>query len=443
MGRGPRWVEELARLSPTVSDVGQHDPHGHELSAPSPASRYERGGTYDEVTMPPQAHRAQFKILGFPVHVRAGFVIFMILLAVVPRGDNREFGYWLAGAVAVFTLIHELGHALVARQAGAEAEISLEFMAGYASYRAPQPLSRLWTVAISLAGPLTHIAVSVGVLAAMGVNPLDRDSVVQSDAAQAIWWAGPIIGAFNLFPVLPLDGGHVVETVLDRFIPGRANRVMLYASVAVTGAILLTTPFIEQTRPFTVFVGFLLILQLATVFEDRRRHAVSPFDTAVAAMRNGDSQKAVKMVTRGLTRPSNVRIVPASLHAGSADELRSIVALLPRPLPQGDPWNEYMLSTVLVRLGLASEAAEYSAQCFAAEPNPLAACGVARAAAAIGDGATAAAWLRAARDVGTPETQLRQLVMGDPEFATVRGRADVQALIGGPGTAPTFEPRLT
>ena len=96
----------------------------------------------------------------FPVHVGAGFVIFMVLLAFINEGG--EFGWWLAGSVAGFTLIHELAHAVVARRAGAEASISLEFMAGFTSYHADKPLSRPWTLAISLAGPLTHIAAGVG-----------------------------------------------------------------------------------------------------------------------------------------------------------------------------------------------------------------------------------------------------------------------------------------
>ena len=83
---------------------------------------------------------------------------------------------WLAGSVAGFTLLHELGHAVVARRAGAEAEISLEFMAGFTSYHAKQPLSRPWTLAISLAGPLTHIAAGVAVLVAMGGDPFERQS---------------------------------------------------------------------------------------------------------------------------------------------------------------------------------------------------------------------------------------------------------------------------
>ena len=49
-----------------------------------------------------------------------------------------------------------------------------------------------------------------------------------------MWWAGPAIGAFNLLPVLPLDGGNVVTSLLDRVLPGRARPLMLYASVAVS-----------------------------------------------------------------------------------------------------------------------------------------------------------------------------------------------------------------
>lgn len=390
-----------------------------------------------------------FRLLGFPVHVRGGFVIFMILLAVIPRGVDRSFGYWLAGGVAVFTLIHELGHAVVARRAGAEAEISLEFMAGYAAYRSPRPLSRPWTIAISLAGPLTHIAVSVGVLAAMGVNPLDRDSVTATPEGYAVWWAGPVIGAFNLIPVLPLDGGNVVETMLDRIIPGRAHRVMVYGSVAVTVGVLIAQAFVERLQIVSpIFIGFILIMQLAGLFAERRASAVSPFDAAAAALRDRQRDRAAKILVRGLSRPSQHRLVPNVMHGDNVHELRSLVDVLPRPLPSGEPWNEYLLATILVRIGRAREAAEYAAASYAEEPNPLAACSVARAAAALGDNDTATAWLRAALDAGIPQQQLHQLVTGDPVFAPLRARPDVLSLIGAqragpPGTVPTVEPRRT
>ena len=80
-----------------------------------------------------------FRLLGFRVHVQPGFVMFMLLIVVL-YGD--EFGLWLAASIAVFTIIHELGHAVSARRAKAHAEISLGFLAGYASYRPIRPISR-------------------------------------------------------------------------------------------------------------------------------------------------------------------------------------------------------------------------------------------------------------------------------------------------------------
>ncbi len=159
-----------------------------------------------------------FRLLGFPVHVRAGFVMFMVLIVILYGG---EFGLWLAGSLAIFTLIHELGHAVAARAAGADAEISLNFLAGYASYRPTRPISRLEHAGISFAGPAVQIVTSVAILLAMGVNPLVRESIDDSPASWAIWWAGPVIGLLNLIPVLPLDGGNIVQTALDRIVGDR------------------------------------------------------------------------------------------------------------------------------------------------------------------------------------------------------------------------------
>jgi Zn-dependent protease len=386
--------------------------------------------------------RAQplFRLLGFPVHVGAGFVIFMLLLAFLNEGG--EFGWWLAGSVAGFTLLHELAHAIVARRAGAEASISLEFMAGFTSYHASKPISRPWTVAISLAGPLTHVAVGVAILVALGGDPLERPSAFDDPRVAAIWWAGPVIGALNLIPVLPLDGGHATTTVLDRIIPGRAEKVMTYASVAVTVGALVATPFVDRLRGMTVFIGFLLLIQLQGLFAHRSQTAVSPIDSAVAALRDGDRRRAEALLRKAFAQRTPLLQTPsAALGDVKATELGDLVANLHKPFPRGIPANEYLLTSLLVRFGRSREAAEYAAEGFAVEPTQLSACGVARAAAALGDGATAAAWLRTAVDHGLPPDQLIALV-NSPAFAAVRGHPAVERLAG-PGASPTATPRLT
>ena len=281
------------------------------------------------------------RILGFPLHVRPGFLLFMLLIVAV---NADEFGVWLAISIAGFTLLHELGHAVAARRAGAQAEISLDFLAGYASYHSPQPLSRTAQVMISLAGPVTHIVVSLGVLLAMGVDPFDPYSRGSSPAATAVWWAGPAIGAFNLLPVLPLDGGNVVTSLLDRVLPGRARPLMLYASVAVSVVAAVVCALSPGWRGMVVFIGFLLIMQLQSLFAHRARHARSPFDVAVDALDDGDAERARRVLVNGLRRPAAVPLVP---HPMSDEAAARLVDLLPRPLPDGDPWNEYVLANLL------------------------------------------------------------------------------------------------
>ena len=381
-----------------------------------------------------------FRLLGFPVHVGAGFVVFMVLLAFI--NDGGEFGWWLAGSVAGFTLIHELAHALVARRAGAEATISLEFMAGFTSYHAPHPLSRPWTIAISLAGPLTHIATGCALLVLLGGDPSERPSAFVEPKVAAVWWAGPVIGAINLIPVLPLDGGHATTTVLDRFLPGRAETVMTYASVGVTVAALVATPFVDRLAGMTVFIGFLLLIQLQGLFAHRKRTAVSPIDTAVATARTGDRQRAEAQLTKAFGQRTPLTETRSKVLDGEhAAVLASLIANLRQPLPRGNSTNEYLLTILLINAGRSREAAEYAADGFAIEPTPMAACGVARAAAALGDGATTAAWLRTALDRGLPDDQLNALV-NSPAMAAVRSHPAVQALAG-PGTSPTAAPRLT
>src|SRR5215210_1315167 len=121
-----------------------------------------------------------FRLFGFPIHVRGGFVLFMAFVVFVNGGS---LGVWIAGSAAVLTLLHELGHAFAARATGANAEISLDFLAGFASFVPTRPLKRWERAGISIAGPAVQIGVSMTVLMLMGVNPLERASFARSPAS--------------------------------------------------------------------------------------------------------------------------------------------------------------------------------------------------------------------------------------------------------------------
>jgi Zn-dependent protease len=381
-----------------------------------------------------------FRLLGFDVHVRPGFIIFTVLLVVL-YGDG--FGLWLAAALTGFTLVHELGHAVVARRAGAEASISLDFLAGYTSYRAPR-LSRPQRALISFAGPATHLVVSLGVLAAMGVNPLDAASRSQSDAAAAVFWAGPVIGLINLVPVLPLDGGHLVQTGLESVVGARARRDMAIASLVATIAFAVWCALDPDRRGWFVFVAFLLMSQvqlLSTPGAARQRHQdgaadaessawrsgrpgmlvpgqeLSPWYRAHRALLGGRPDEARRLVLEDLQAAGPRRWWPPV--AANPEQLRAVVELLPRPLPTGNPTSEYVLAEVLLRTGEPMAAGSYAAESFGRSRTTAAALVVARAAAALGDRDTAVRWLHAA--AATPGgVAVAGAIDAAPELAPLR-----------------------
>jgi Zn-dependent protease len=358
-----------------------------------------------------------FRLLGFRVHVQPGFVMFMLLIVFV-YGD--EFGLWLAGSIAVFTIVHELGHAVSARRFGAHAEISLGFLAGYASYRETRPISRAEHAWISFSGPGIHIATSVAVILALGANPLDRSSFDGSAATFAIWWAGPAIGLMNLIPILPLDGGNIVLQGLDKVLPGRAHRLVLLFSIAVTGiaAVLMFTN--TQFRGFGIFIAFLMITQLQML--GSTKEPSSPWVDANEALAAGKPNKAKRLLTAALSHSQPASAQPIALPAESLAEL---VDLLPDPIPFGDPTNEYMLANILISLGRFEDAAHYAAGSFERTPNTLSGSAVARASAALGDQGTAIGWLRAAADIGTSPVGLASVIDGSPELIGIRQHPDV------------------
>jgi len=380
-------------------------------------------GHVDRVYAPSSvlASMSMFRLLGFPVHVRPGFVMFMILIVVI-YGD--AFGLWLAGSLAAFTLLHELGHAVAARRTGAEAEISLNFLAGYASYVPTRPISRLESIGISFAGPGIQIAASLAILFAMGADPLSPSSLRDDPATWAIWWAGPVIGMFNLVPVLPLDGGNIVTSALDKLLPGRADRVMIWFSLGVTAAVTVLVFTEPRFRGLILVIGFLLVTQLQLL--GAGKEPTSPWHDADAALAAGKEAKARRILVTALSharpdeQPQRVDLPP--------DRVAELVALLPDPLPSGDPWNEYVLANQLMRLGRFEDAAHYAAGGYERHPHTLAAATVARAAGALGDQATAIGWLRTAADAGTSPNGLASVIDASPELIGIRQHPDVIAI---------------
>ncbi|MDX2378430.1 MAG: hypothetical protein QNM02_01565, partial [Acidimicrobiia bacterium] len=183
----------------------------------------------------------------------------------------------------------------------------------------------------------------------------------------------------------------------------------------------LTSP---RYRGFGVFVAFLMISQFQLLFANRP--VQSPWDAANAALRAGKPRRARRLLTAALTTPAHhEEPTPVRL---SDDDAAALVDILPEPLPRGEPWNEYVLANLLVRLGRYEEGAHYAADSYERSPHALGAATVARAAAALGDDATAIGWLRAAAGGGSAPSGLATVIDSSPELTTLRLHPDVVAI---------------
>lgn len=283
----------------------------------------------------PSTDRTPPTLLGFPVQVRPGFLVFLVLIVFLYGGN---IGLWVAGAIGVFTVVHELGHALAARSTGAQAAISLDFMMAYASYRPSRELRWWERTMIAVSGPALQVAGGTATLLVMGVNPLSRDQIIASDASLAVWWAGIALGLLNLIPVLPLDGGAVVASLIDSVAPGRGRSLMMRASVALTAGSIVVMIVEGSARSFAPFAAFLLVFQLQILGAsnalrraadhasgDPRRDAV--VITTLLAMEDPD--KAIRFGTESWRKcpASPTAVLVAQAHA-TVDEPESALQWL-------------------------------------------------------------------------------------------------------------------
>jgi Zn-dependent protease len=215
--------------------------------------------------------------------------------------------YWAAGVVTAVALLlgvllHELGHALVARRAGLRVDgITLWFMGGITRIEgdASSPGAEL---RISGVGPLVSLVLggalwgfSIG-LAHLSISPL---------VLEAMGWLGIInvaLAAFNLLPGAPLDGGRVLHAAVwaitrDRW---RATRVASGAGAGL-GALLVAGGLVEFARGDGVDGALLAVLGWFMFTSARSEEQVANVHRLLEGVRIGDMMRPVRAAPGWLT----------------------------------------------------------------------------------------------------------------------------------------------
>ena len=167
------------------------------------------------------------KILGIPTKVEPSFLVVSLFIA-ASRGFELLFLLEWVVVVFISVLLHELGHALVARWFGLSPQITLYSMGGLTSWSEEIEIAPPKHLAISLAGPGAGFLLGGVLFVAAPTLLRAMPSELLTVAYYDLLWVNIGWGIFNLFPILPLDGGHVLLT-LERWITKKQDQIISYA----------------------------------------------------------------------------------------------------------------------------------------------------------------------------------------------------------------------
>lgn len=153
----------------------------------------------------------RFTLFRFPVTVHWMFWVTCALIG--GTLNNIPLLVTFAAAAFVSILIHELGHAFLMRHFRARASILLYALGGL-TIPSGARFSRGADILISLAGPVVQVAVGFLVKRFSPTLTLHNYNSPGMILLQQFTYISIAWGVLNLLPIFPLDGGHVLNSIL-------------------------------------------------------------------------------------------------------------------------------------------------------------------------------------------------------------------------------------
>lgn len=163
---------------------------------------------------------ATIRVFGIPVRLHFTFLLLLVFLLFIGIGGRQSGATTALYVIALFAsvLLHEFGHALMARRYGIRTIEIVMFPIGGISRpeREPKPKEELW---IALAGPLVNAGIAAVLLvwlaARQGIVPLEvLREPTDANLAERIALGNLLLFGFNLLPAYPMDGGRLLRALL-------------------------------------------------------------------------------------------------------------------------------------------------------------------------------------------------------------------------------------
>jgi Zn-dependent protease len=207
------------------------------------------------------------KLLGIDVYLHFTFLLLLVFLGFIYWRATHSAEAALLGVVFIIALfgcvvLHELGHALMARRYGIKThDITLLPIGGVARLEKmpEQAMQEFW---VALAGPAVNVAIAavlfVGLALTGGLTPVDEVTVTGGSFWHRVMVLNVFLVAFNLLPAFPMDGGRVLRALLSTRL-GRRRATAIAANFGQGMAILFVIIGFFYS-PFLIFIGIFVYL---------------------------------------------------------------------------------------------------------------------------------------------------------------------------------------
>jgi Zn-dependent protease/CBS domain-containing protein len=177
------------------------------------------------------------RIAGIDVRLHVTFLALLAWIAWISYASSGTLAGALDGVlliclVFVIVVMHEFGHALMARRFGIKTrDITLLPIGGVAALER-MPDDPRHELLVAIAGPAVNFALALilaGVALVLGQPLLPSVEAAELGSVSLVvrlMWINVVIGLFNLLPAFPMDGGRVLRALLAmRLSDIRATRV--------------------------------------------------------------------------------------------------------------------------------------------------------------------------------------------------------------------------